>query len=402
MRQDKPVHEYFDPAGMKLVSLLWMWRRFLLWNVLGVMAVAAVVALLMPNWYRAKATILPPKDESSLLPRGAMDLLAGLGPIGFATTGLGSTGSQQLAAVLRSRSLADIVIHKEDLVAHYDLDTLPKARREFLDLYSVEIDADGMVVVQIPDKDPNKAASIVNCALATLDSINQSLSTGTAAATRRFVEGRLAQVETDLREAEEAMRAFQERYGTIAIEEQLAVMIQNLAKLRVERMKQEMDLALLSEQPGADSKRLTSAREKVGMIDRQIGAVETSGDSAASLSAGNAPRLAMESLRLLRQVTVYDQVYQFLRQALEQAKIDERRDIPTFTVLDPAIPPDKKWRPMRSFIVLGSGVTAFLLLTLALTWTEAARPARGERAIPLREGWNALLRRQPPVNNHVA
>jgi tyrosine-protein kinase Etk/Wzc len=399
LRQDK---QYFDPAGIRLVSLLWIWRKFLLWNVVGVMALATIVALLMPNWYRAKATILPPKDEASLLPRGAMDLIAGLGPIGFATTGLGSTGSQQLAAVLRSRSLADVVIQKEDLVTHYDLDTLPKARREFLELYSVEIDADGMVVVQIPDKDPYKAASIVNCALAALDSINQSLSTGTASATRRFVEGRLTEVESDLRDAEDATRAFQERYGTIAIEEQLAVLIQNLARLRVERMKQEMDLALLGERTGADSKRLTSARQKMDMIDRQIEATESSGDSAASLSAGNAPRLAMESIRLLRQVTVYDQLYQFLRQALEQAKIDERRDIPTFTVLDPAIPPDKKWRPLRTFIVLGSGVTAFLLLTLLLTWSEASHPAHGERAVPYGEAWRTLLRRKAPAEKHVA
>ena len=47
-----------------------------------------------------------------------------------------------------------------------------------------------------------------------------------------------------------------------------------------------------------------------------------------------APALAMQSVRLYRQVAVYDQLYTFLRQALEQAKIDERRDIPTFTVLD--------------------------------------------------------------------
>jgi uncharacterized protein involved in exopolysaccharide biosynthesis len=98
---------------------------------------------------------------------------------------------------------------------------------------------------------------------------------------------------------------------------------------------------------------------------------------------------------------VYDQLYQFLRQALEQAKIDERRDIPTFTVLDRAIPPDRKWRPLRTFIVLGAGTTAFLILTLLLTWTEAARPAKSAQPIPFREGWRSLLRRRPPVEEHV-
>ena len=110
---------YFDPAGLGLIALLWQWRRFLVINLLVVMVLAAGVTLLMPNWYRATATILPPRDESPMLSRGAMDLLVGLGPIGFAGAGLTATGSQQLVAVLRSRSLADVVIEKEGLVEHY-------------------------------------------------------------------------------------------------------------------------------------------------------------------------------------------------------------------------------------------------------------------------------------------
>jgi len=393
MRPPEDHKNYFDPAGIKLISLIWFWRRFILANLLIVMVVVAVVSLFLPNWFRATATILPPKDDSSMLPRGAMDLLVGLGPVGFGAAGLGVTESQQLAAVLRSRSLADVVIARENLVAHYDLDTLPKARREFIDRFSVEIDADGLVTVRMPDKDPYKASAIVNTSLATLDSINQSLSTTSASATRRFVESRLLEVELELRATEDSLRHFQEDFGTIAIEEQLAVIIQNLAMLRVERMKHEMNLVILEERLGPGHTRLQAAQQKIETVDRQIRAAESTGDSAASLTAGNAPRLAMESIRMLRLVTVYDQMYQFLRQALEQSKIDEQRNIPTFTILDEAIPPDRKWKPKRTFIVLGSGAMAFVLLVLLLAWTEATRADHGIQPVGYGDGWKRVLRK---------
>jgi len=233
----------------------------------------------------------------------------GLGPVGFMATGLQSSNSQHLAVVLRSRSLADVVIEREDLVSHYDVDSLPDARRQFAENLAVSVDADGLVQIKLADRDPRRAAAVVQTVLWALDSINQSLSTGSAAATRRFVDSRLDEIEYELRQAEDDLRRFQEERGTIAIEDQLAVMIQNLALLRVERMQSEMDFAMLAEQLGPGHKRLESARQKIERLDRQIDVAASTGDSAASLTAGNAPALAMQSVRLNRQVTVYDQLY---------------------------------------------------------------------------------------------
>ena len=399
MRAPSDSNEYFDPAGLKLASLIFQWRSFLVINVVIAMILAAGFSLLLPNTYRSEASILPPKDKGSMTPLGTMNLLRGIGAAGFGTSGLSSSGSQQLVTVLRSRSLADIVIVREALVRHYGSDTQPNARRTFRSNLSVVIDADGLVVIKVTDSDPVKAASIVTTALHVLDSINQSLSTVTAGATRRFVETQLAQVEIDLRNAEDALRKFQEERGTIAIEDQLTVIIRNLALLRVERMRHEMELAFLVEQVGPGHKRLAGIHQKIRAIDAQINAAIKSSDSSELLNAGNAPELAMSSIRLFRQVTVYDELYQFLRQTLEQAKIDELRNTPTFTVLDNAIPPDQKWRPLRSFIVLGTGLIVFVILVLLMVWTESTRPARETPRVGYASGWKQLASRsQEPVS----
>ena len=163
-----------------------------------------------------------------------------------------------------------------------------------------------------------------------------------------------------------------------------------------------MELSILEERLGPNHIRLTSERQKLARLDRQIRTAEMTGDSAASLTAGNAPRLVLESLRLLRHVTVYDQLYQFLRQSLEQARIDEQRDIPTFPVLDPAIPPDRKWRPRRTFLVLGSGVVAFALLAALIVWSESTRSTRDTPPVDYKDGWQRLgRRRRAPVEEGI-
>lgn len=397
LSSDSPrgADDYFDPAGLKLVRLAWQWRRFLLVNVVAVALLAAAVSLMLPNVYRAAATILPPKGENSGLSSQLMDALSGLGNMGMAAPGLRTSTSELLATVLRSRRLADRIIDAEGLVAHYEKKSVPEARRVLSEMLAISVDADGLVHIKCADLDPDKAASIVGAALTALDSINLSLSAGAAAATRRFVELRLTEVERELRAAEEAMRTFQEQTGTIALEEQLTVMLQSLALLRVDRMKQEMELTRLEDQLGKDHRRVQALRERIGTIDRQIGVAEASGDSAATLTAGNAPELTLTSLRLLRQVTVYDQIYQFLRQALEQAKIDEQRDLPTFTILDYPEPPDRKWRPMRSFIVLGSAAVAFTLLFLLIVFRESTRPAEVADGLGYGASWRRLAGRTP-------
>lgn len=398
MRTPSDSSSYFDPAGLKLASLIFEWRKFIAINVLGAMILTAGITLLLPNTYRSEASILPPRGRGSALPLGAMELLTEIGPAGFGASEKYSSSSQQLVTVLRSRSLADIVIARENLVEHYEKDKQPDARRTFKNNLYVTVDADGLVVIKVADADPVKAASIVTTTLLVLDSINQRLSSGTAGATRRFVETRLAQVEIDLRNSEDALQQFQEDRGTIAIEAQLAVIIRNVALLRVERMRHEMEHALLVEQVGPDHKRLIGIRQKIHAVDARINAAVMSSDSSEVLNAGNAPELSMSSIRLIRQVTVYDELYQFLRQALEQAKIDEHRDTPTFTVLDNAIPPDRKWRPKRSFIVLGTGAIVFIIFALLIVWTESTRPAQAIPLVGYTSGWKRLTNRsQEPV-----
>ena len=62
----------------------------------------------------------------------------------------------------------------------------------------------------------------------------------------------------------------------------------------------------------------------------------------------------------MRHVEVQNTLYTFLTQQYEEAKIQEARDTPTVQVLDYAVLPDLKYKPVRSRIV----IIGFVLATI--------------------------------------
>ena len=117
------------------------------------------------------------------------------------------------------------------------------------------------------------------------------------------------------------------------------------------------------------------------------------------------PELTLRDQRLQREVDLRQQVYVTLATSYEQARVEEFRDTPSLTVVDPPRAPYKKVRPQRSLLVAGAGLLGLILgLGIALlrqsvtalnqeelTAWAAARSAAEE--IPI---VRALKRRQSP------
>ena len=64
-----------------------------------------------------------------------------------------------------------------------------------------------------------------------------------------------------------------------------------------------------------------------------------------NLRIGNSPQLQLESARLEREVETRSELYRLLAREYEMARIEEKRDTPTFSVVEPATPPVRKHSP---------------------------------------------------------
>jgi uncharacterized protein involved in exopolysaccharide biosynthesis len=97
----------------------------------------------------------------------------------------------------------------------------------------------------------------------------------------------------------------------------------------------------------------------------------------SNLRIGNSPGLLLEQARLERDVAIQSDLYLLLSRQFELARVEELRDTPTFSVLEPAVPPVRKYRPLVIINALSAAAFAIGLFYL--------RAALERRRLPRRE-----------------
>ena len=147
------------------LGILMRWRKFIVINTIVVMAVTTIVVFVLPKWYRATASILPPKDTGLLnLMNSSNSVLRGLGGLSR-LGGLGQTsGSYNYFAILKSRSMMESVVRKFNLLDVYDVadSSMEKAVKELSTNTAFESQDDDNITIEVLDKDPQRAADIAN------------------------------------------------------------------------------------------------------------------------------------------------------------------------------------------------------------------------------------------------
>jgi uncharacterized protein involved in exopolysaccharide biosynthesis len=361
-----------------LGSVLFAWRRF----VCAVTAVAAVVSvvvsLLLPRWYEATATCMPPEKGSpgGSLMMGLLDQFGG----GMASRSLLSrTPETDIAlGVLKSRSVRAKVVDRFDLTEVYGSRTPQHATEKLGKHITVRTTAEGMLEVRVEDRDGQRAADMANLFLELLDQHNRRASVEDARRTREFVEGCLAESRTRLEAASSGLRAFQEEHGAIALAEQTRVTVEAIAELQAQQAQLEITRGVLSDHALPGEMRVEEVDARLREVARQRNALEGTGAqdhgaSGALLPLSGIPAIGARFADLTREAMVREKVYAFLTTQLEEARIQEARDLRTVDILDEAIPPVKRARPRRSLIVVLTCVLALLGTMGVALVTETAR-----------------------------
>jgi uncharacterized protein involved in exopolysaccharide biosynthesis len=97
----------------------------------------------------------------------------------------------------------------------------------------------------------------------------------------------------------------------------------------------------------------------------------------------------------LRNVKVSEALLELLTEQYEHARIQERRDTPTFSVLDRASGGGEKVRPKRLYLGLGTAFAAFCLvagLVVVRNWFVRLERDNPERHAEILYLWRAMFR----------
>lgn len=355
-----------EAGGWALVSVL-LENRKLLWRYpLLITVIVVAIAFLFPNVYRSTVTILPP--ESGF--QSTSQSLGGLKGLFTADMSLPimATPSDVLATVLGSRTVRDSVVTRLDLASRWDK-TASKAASQLYASTSVDVDDIGILRVSATDYDRFFCDTLVNVLVDAADRVNRIIANTKARRTREFIEGRLQETRVMLADAANALEQFQNKHRTVALDVEIAALVENAATLRARLTADEIELSILEGSLSPEHHRIRALQRGISETSRMLKELESPSDSDTTpmflgMGLAELPRLAQELAVLIRDVRVAETLYELLVEQYENARIQERRDTPTFSVLDWAVGGGTKARPRRLTIGFGVLVSSFGLTVL--------------------------------------
>jgi uncharacterized protein involved in exopolysaccharide biosynthesis len=358
--------------------------------VLGLPAAAALVsaaiALLLPSYYTGVTKILPPQQtQSTSAVLAQLGNLAGLGG-GAATAGL-KNPNDLYVGMLKSRTVADNLIQRFDLNKLYDQEYQSLTRKRLEKESTIAAGKDGIITIQVDDKDPKRAADLANGYVDELFKLTKVLAVTEASQRRLFFARQLELAKDSLARSEASTRQALQKGGLVLVEGQGRVMAETSARLRAEITVKEIQIGAMRMFASEQNPELQRTQQQVEVLKRELARVEgTSGARAPVQDDVNAK--GIDNLRLLREMRYNEVTYELLAKQYEIAKIDEAKDSAVIQVMDRAIEPDRKSKPVRWQIVSLSTLAAAVLAVLGAFLLEASSKNDPRNA----ERWQALQR----------
>ncbi len=188
-------------------------------------AAALLLSLVLPRAFVASVTIVPETGQTSPLPAGLTTLA---GQLGVSIGSQGSRGADFYGELLRTRALlAEVAtarfvwgsaVDSQPLVVvlgkggRSSADSLSRSVKALRDQITIVVDKQmGTIKISVEMPTGDLAAAVAGRLVEYLNDFNRQSRQSQARERRKFLEGRVAETESELREGESALRLFYER-----------------------------------------------------------------------------------------------------------------------------------------------------------------------------------------------
>jgi len=171
--------------------------------IMGVTIAAALIsiayALNLPNIYTGTTKVLSPQQSQS----SASALLSQLGGLAGAAGGsLGIKNPNDLyIAMLRSRNVMEKIAKRFDLQKVYEAETTTDTLNALQGASNISVGKDGVITVEVDDKDPERASAMANAYIEELTKLMQTFALTEAAQRRQFFETQMKPARDKLTDA---------------------------------------------------------------------------------------------------------------------------------------------------------------------------------------------------------
>ena len=207
-----------------------------------------------------------------------------------------------------------------------------------------------------------------------LNEINTELTTTDAKANREFIEKRYKENVDTINSLENAMKDFQNKYGVVAVPEQIEATVKAMSTIYSDLAQKEIEYNVIKRTYGDNSPLTTRAQIEVQEINKKINNLNAGNPDSKSVNLlipfKQAPELAYKYLKIYKDLEIQYKILEIVQPMYEQARVEEVRNTPSVLVLDKAAPPDRKAKPKVSLYALISFVISIIIAVFIVFFRE--------------------------------
>jgi tyrosine-protein kinase Etk/Wzc len=328
--------------------------RLLVLGPLAVGVTALGISFLIPPTYTAKTQFLPPQQQQS----AAASMLASLGSLGGLAGAVGGikNPADQFLAYMKSVTVQDSLIERFKLLDRYEVKTKLDARLELKDNVRATSSKDGLISIEVDDKDPQFAADLANAHVEELGKLLAKLATTEAQQRRLFFEKQLTLTKDKLIQSEIALKST--GVSGSVLKSNPASAVAAVAGLQAAVTAQEVKLGAMRGYLAETAPDFKQAMNELANLRAQLGKQEK--DSPAT---GGKASTEGDYITKYREFKYHEILFELFAKQFELAKVDEAREGAVIQVLDAAQPPERKSKPKKALIaIIATSAGGFALL----------------------------------------
>jgi len=381
--------ETVEDDEISLLDLLQVVADNLRLLVLGPLAaglLALGISFAIAPTFTATTKFMPPQQQQS----GAAAMLSSLGALGGlagAASGL-KNPADQYVAFLKSRSVQDALLDRFKLMERYESKLKTDARKTLEEVSKIASGKDGLITIDVDDKDPVFAAQLANAYVEELGRLLDRLAVTEAQQRRVFFEKQLTATKDKLIKAEQALGASGVNSSVL---KSTGAAVVAVAQLRAQITAQEIKLAAMRGYLTESAPDFKQAQTELSAMRGQLARAEKEEPAATGSES--------DYVAKFRNFKYQETLFELFAKQYEMARIDESREGAVIQVLDAAQPPERKSKPKKALIALMTTLAVGFALLLFVFIRQALRgaaqtPESAEKIGRLRQAWARALGRR--------
>jgi capsule polysaccharide export protein KpsE/RkpR len=255
------------------------------------------------------------------------------------------------------------MINKFNLIESYE--TKEKSREITMKILRENIEIvnykEGNIELSIWANEPNKAANMANEFIRIVNNKARQMNKQETESNLKYLESRIARTDSILKVVGDSLKLYSKKYQIFSLEDQATVYSEVIAELNANLMKAETEYEITKNKLGEQDPYTQMLKDYVYQAEKKLNESKTKPGLIGNFSLDNVSKVGMEYMNLYSEYEAYSRMKLFLLPSLEKSKLDLNNKNNFLYVVDKAIPAEKKDRPRRSYIILGTFAGSLIL-----------------------------------------